>query len=112
MDISLTHNTQAPSDVPPPLQKSTPWDHWHRDVKSELFYKRSPKELEIGHKVQVLLCKGAIELIDPQVHPGGFFSIYFLVTKKDDGFQPILELRNLNNFLKFLPFRMLHTAYV
>lgn len=65
-----------------------------------------------AHKVQVLLCKGAIELFNAQVHPGGFFCIYFLVNKKDSVFRPVLDLRNLNRFLKFLAFWMLRTIDV
>ncbi|XP_075325338.1 uncharacterized protein LOC142383616 [Odontesthes bonariensis] len=60
----------------------------------------------------VLLGKGAIEPVDPLLHPGGFYSTYFLVAKKDGGFRPILDLRNLNRFLKVLRFHMLTTAEV
>ena len=42
--------------------------------------------------------------------PGGFYSAYFLVDKKDGGFRPILDLRGLNMFLKVLPFHMLTSA--
>ena len=59
-----------------------------------------------------LLQKGAIEHVDPRVHPGGFYSTYFLVTKKDGGFRPILDLRGLNCYLKELSFRMLRTKDV
>ncbi|XP_075325299.1 uncharacterized protein LOC142383412 [Odontesthes bonariensis] len=60
----------------------------------------------------VLLGKGAIEPVDPLLHPGGFYSTYFLVAKKDGGFRPILDLRNLSRFLKVLRFHMLTTAEV
>lgn len=62
-----------------------------------------PREARaLAHEVQVLLRKGAIEHVNPQVHPGGFFSIYLLVPKKDGGCCPILDLRHLNRFFKFL----------
>ncbi|KAK5926333.1 hypothetical protein CgunFtcFv8_021916 [Champsocephalus gunnari] len=41
----------------------------------------------------------------------GFYSAYFLVSKKVGGFRPILDLRGINRFLKVLPFYMLTTAY-
>ncbi|KAL2087971.1 hypothetical protein ACEWY4_016799 [Coilia grayii] len=72
-----------------------------------------PRQAEaLEGEVQLLLNKGAIEMVDPIVHPGGFFSVYFLVPKKDGGFRPILDLRRLNRFLKVLPFRMLRTSDV
>ena len=39
----------------------------------------------------------------------GFYSKYFIIPKKDGGLRPILDLRQLNAFLKVLPFRMLTT---
>lgn len=41
----------------------------------------------------------------------GFYSTYFLVTK-DCVFRPILDLRQLNQFIKVLPFHMQRTADV
>ncbi len=42
-----------------------------------------------------------------------FFSRYFLIPKKDEGMRPILDLRDLNVFLKsFMPFHMLRVADV
>lgn len=49
-------------------------------------------------------------MVDPIIHPAGFFSVYFLNLKKDGGLRPILDLRRLNNFLKVLPLRMLRTT--
>lgn len=40
----------------------------------------------------------------------GFYSTYFLVTKKEGGLWPILDLRGLNRFLKVMPFHMLSTT--
>lgn len=42
----------------------------------------------------------------------GFYSTYFLITKKDGGFRPILDLRQLNRFVKVLRFQMLRTVDV
>ena len=60
--------------------------------------------------MSALLVKGAIEPVDPLLHPRGFYWRYFLLAKKDSGFRPILDLRGLNKFLKVLPFHMLTTA--
>lgn len=35
------------------------------------------------------------------------YSNYFLIPKWSSGFHPILDLRQLNKFLKVVPFRML-----
>ena len=68
------------------------------------------KAAALAQELSALLAKGAIEPVDPQLQPGGFYSAYFLVTKKDGGFRPILDLRGLNTFLKILPFHMLTSA--
>ncbi len=63
-------------------------------------------------EIQTLLGKHAIEEIEPPAATQGFFSIYFIIPKKDGGFRPILDLRDLNKTLKYLPFRMLRTSDV
>ena len=63
--------------------------------------------LALDQELSTLLAKGAIEPVDPLLHPRGFYSRYFLVKKKDGRFRPILDLRGLNRFLKVLPFDML-----
>ena len=68
--------------------------------------------LALNREISVLLVKGAIEPVDPLAQPGGFYSTYFLVKKKDGGFRPVLDLRGLNKFLKILSFHMLSTAEV
>ncbi|KAK5883593.1 hypothetical protein CesoFtcFv8_019901 [Champsocephalus esox] len=68
------------------------------------------KALALAQELSVLLAKGAIEPVDPLLHPGGFCSAYFLVSKKVSGFRPVLDLRGINRFLKVLPFHMLTTA--
>ena len=66
----------------------------------------------LSQELSTLLAKGAIEPVDHLLMPGGFYSTYFLVPKRDGGFRPILDLRGLNKFLKVLPFHMLTTAEV
>ena len=63
--------------------------------------------LALDQELSTLLAKGAIEPVDPLLHPRAFYSRYFLVKKKDGRFRPILDLRGLNRFLKILPFHML-----
>lgn len=70
------------------------------------------KARALDQELATLLAKGAIEAVDPLQQPRGFYSTYFLVPKKTDGFRPILDLRGLNLYLKTLPFRMLTTAEV
>ena len=68
------------------------------------------KASALAQELSALLAKGAIEPVDPQLQARGFYSAYFLVDKKDNRFQPILDLRGLNTFLKVLPFHMLTSA--
>ena len=70
------------------------------------------KSQALREEVATLLEKNAIEELDLRTQQGGFYSLYFLVTKKDGGFRPILDLRRLNSYLKVLPFHMLTTADV
>lgn len=70
------------------------------------------KSLALSQEVTTLLGKGAIERVDQQTLLDGFYSIYFLIPKKDGGLRPILDLRGLNQYLKVLPFHMLRTAEV
>ncbi|XP_033996783.1 uncharacterized protein LOC117491055 [Trematomus bernacchii] len=68
------------------------------------------KALALAQELSVLLAKGAIEPVDPLLQSGGFYSAYFLVSKKVGGFRPVLDLRGINRFLRVLPFHMLTTA--
>lgn len=70
------------------------------------------KALALDQELSALLAMKAIEAVDPLASPRGFYSNYFLVQKKNGGYRPILDLRNLNRCLKVLPFRMLTTADV
>ena len=52
-----------------------------------------------------MLEKGAIELVSKQSSPG-FYSRLFAVPKPSGGFRPILDLSNLNKFLRRIKFKM------
>ena len=54
--------------------------------------------------------KGAICRIKTSEWLGGFYSTYSVVPKRDGGFRLILDLRNLNGYLKVLRFHMLSPA--
>ncbi len=58
-------------------------------------------------EIAVLLAKDAIEPVPPTDMRTGFYSPYFIVTKKGGGLRPILDLRVLNRALHKLPFKML-----
>uniref|UniRef100_UPI0037E7B013 uncharacterized protein n=1 Tax=Semicossyphus pulcher TaxID=241346 RepID=UPI0037E7B013 len=70
------------------------------------------KSCALSQEISTLLEKDVIEGVDLQTQQGGFYSVYFLIPKKEGGFRPILDLRGLNKFLKVLPFHMLRTADV
>ncbi|KAJ1127187.1 hypothetical protein NDU88_005590 [Pleurodeles waltl] len=63
-------------------------------------------------EVTTLLAKGAIEKVPVPEVGCGCYSSYFLVPKKDKGLRPILDLRDLNYFLKEDKFKMLFLAQV
>lgn len=54
-----------------------------------------------------LLVKGAIERVPPPERASGFYSQYFIVSKKDGGLCPILDLSHLNRTVKKLTFKMI-----
>ena len=58
-------------------------------------------------EIESLLCKNAIREIPLHQAHMGFYSRYFIVKKKGGGFRPILDLRQLNKFLKVFKFKML-----
>ncbi|XP_033987890.1 uncharacterized protein LOC117483621 [Trematomus bernacchii] len=92
------------STQPPPNDFRAPGRQPARQPRAPQPYRRPPRELS------VLLAKGAIEPVDPLLQSGGFYSAYFLVSKKVGGFRPVLDLRGINRFLRVLPFHMLTTA--
>ena len=64
----------------------------------------------LREEVQALLSKGAIQKVNLEVNPAGFYSKYFLIAKKGGAMRPILDLRGLNKYLKKLRFKMLTTS--
>ncbi len=54
-----------------------------------------------------LLEKGAIERVPAGKLESGFYSRYFVVSKRDGGLHPILDLRPINGALCKCPFRMI-----
>lgn len=72
---------------------------------------KDPKQaLALCQEVWILLKKGGIEQLDRALQNSGFYSTYFIIAKKDDGFHPILDLRSLNTHLKVFKFHMLCTV--
>ena len=63
----------------------------------------------LAEEVATLLQKGAITKVSQSDQKAGFYSMYFLVPKKDGSFRSVLDLRRLNQFIKVLPFKMLTT---
>nr|WPK86714.1 NLRC3-like protein 49 [Sebastes schlegelii] len=55
------------------------------------------KSLALSQELVTLIEKDAIEPVEWHTR---FYSVYFLIPKKDGGFRPILDLRGLNTFLK------------
>ena len=66
----------------------------------------------LSQEIAELLQKRAVEYVPDSDRPRGFYSRYFLITKKDGGLRPILDLRGLNYYLKVFPFKMLRTRDV
>jgi hypothetical protein len=62
------------------------------------------KEHIIHSEIEELLTKNAIEEVRPD--SPGFYSRFFLVTKKDGGWRPVLNLKPLNQFLRYSKFTM------
>ena len=54
-----------------------------------------------------MLVSWPLVVTEPNEQLAGFYSPYFLVSKKDKVLHSILDLRSLNAFIKFLPFKML-----
>ena len=66
--------------------------------------KNSEKKKVLQKEVDSLLTKGAIEVVRDSLK--GFYSNLFLVTKKDGGFRPVINLSGLNHYIKKKTFRM------
>ncbi len=63
--------------------------------------------LVMEREVDTLLRKEAIEVVPPHEREYGFYSWYFIVTKKDRGLHPILDLHQLKRSDSRLKFKML-----
>ncbi len=63
--------------------------------------------LVMDREVDTLLRKEAIEVVPPHEREYGFYSWYFIVTKKDRGLDPILDLHQLKRSVSRLKFKML-----
>ena len=74
--------------------------------------KKEPKEINfsmqeketISLEVENLLKKGAAEQVWPQKDQ--FLSYIFIVKKKDEGNRPVISLKDLNQYILFLHFKM------
>ena len=64
----------------------------------------------LREEISALLAKNAIQEVNLERNPLGFYSKYFLVKKKQGGMRPILDLRCLNRYLKTFRFKMLTTS--
>ena len=64
----------------------------------------------LREEIQALLAKGAIQRVNLEESPAGFYSKYFLTKKKTGEMRPILDLRGLNRYLKKFRFKMLTTS--
>ena len=70
------------------------------------------RALALRTEIGVLLRKRAITRVDSSAQRPGFYSTYFLVPKANGSLRPILDLRELNTFVKRLPFKMLTSTEV
>ena len=62
------------------------------------------EEILVDLEVQNLLAKGAIEICSPD--PNQFISNIFTIPKKDGRRRPVVDMRELNQFAEYLPFKM------
>ncbi len=67
---------------------------------------RIQQVLVMEQEVKALLEKGAIECVPHSNRETGFYSRYFIVPKKDEGLCPILDLRDLNDSVRQLKFKI------
>ncbi len=61
-------------------------------IRSKTTTVRSEDAQVLRAEVMNLLVKGAIEIVPPAQSESGFYSRYFLISKKDSGMRPILDL--------------------
>ena len=67
--------------------------------------KNPEKRKVMIQEVCKMLEKGAIEIVDPSLTPG-FYSPIFLTPKKDGTMRPIINLKKLNQHIRYEPFKM------
>ena len=63
-----------------------------------------PEERLVDQEIKELLKKGAIEVVEHT--ESQFLSNIFTVPKKDGTRRPVIDLRQLNQFVKKVPFKM------
>ena len=69
-----------------------------------LFKLSRPEERLVDQEIKKLLKKGAIEVVEHAENQ--FLSNIFTVPKKDGTRRPVIDLRQLNQFVKKVPFKM------
>jgi hypothetical protein len=74
-------------------------------VPLETMAPKDPTQVTLlREEIESLVAKEAVEIVDPQSL--GFYSHYFLASKKDGGWRPILNLKGLNKHVQCDKFRM------
>ena len=66
-------------------------------TRPEQFGREKAKFLDM--ELESLLAKGSVELVPRDEAWDGYYSHYFLVTKKGGGFRPILNLKPFNKYV-------------
>ncbi len=66
--------------------------------------------MKLAQQITELLGKEATEPVEWSARLSGFYSIYNIIPKKDGGVQPILDLRELSQFLKV--FAISHATHI
>ena len=59
----------------------------------------------VDQEIQVMLKKGAIKLVQPNIK-NQFLSSMFIVPKKDSGHRPVINLKKLNKNIPYIHFKM------
>lgn len=76
-----------------------------------ILFKDHSHKATLNEEVRPLLHLGVIKLV-PSPYKEKFYSMYFLMLKKDKGLRTILDLRQLNKCIKSLKFRMVTLAVI
>lgn len=79
---------------------------------SPSFFRDPSHERFLAQKMQSLLRAGAVEEVLLCLRCRGFYSHYFRIPKANSDLRPILDLQNLNGFIKKLRFRMVSLASI